>query len=347
MVGRGISRAVWLGVAALGTAGASLAADRYAVVSRAPKELRTPMAYVPLTINATTLPWVRRATSALSGLRGGERVRGVSTQHRTVPATGGRPAVGVLTSERPDRPKRSAALLWIHGGGYVIGTVAGTTPACRAWARDLNLLVVSVDYRLAPEAPYPAAIDDCFSALAWLHANADELGIDPGRIAVGGDSAGGGLAASLAQRAVDEGLDVAFQLLVYPMLDDRTCGREAPDGVGQLGWTPASNVFGWTSYLGRPPGGPDAGPYAVASRRSSLAGLPPAWIGVGTTDLFVAEDVAYAERLTAAGVAVDLEIIEGLFHGADQMAPQAPLTREFTLARDEALRAGLGLDLNV
>ena len=211
------------------------------------------------------------------------------------------------------------------------------------FARDLNVLVVNVDYRLAPECPFPAGLADCYAALAWLHDNAKTLNIDPDRIAVGGDSAGGGLAACLAQRAHDAGLGVAFQLLIYPMLDDRTCLREPEAGVGELIWTPASNQFGWSSYLGTEPGTVSPPPYAAASRRYALAGLPPAWIGVGTPDLFRGEDVAYAERLREAGVEVTLEIVEGLYHGADGLASDAPQSKLFYASQVDALRHGLAL----
>lgn len=337
----GRAGALWL-TAAAGAAGMAFAAERRRIVRRAPKELRSPAAYLPLEYNAATLPWLRRATSVTSRLAPPAPVRGVSTRATTIPREDDAPGVDVLISERPDRPKGSAALLWIHGGGFVAGRAADTTALCRARAKDLNVLVVSVDYRLAPEHPFPAGLDDSFAALAWLHAHASELRIDPHRIAVGGDSAGGGLAACLAQRAHDGGLEVAFQLLVYPMLDDRTCLSAPPPGVGELVWTPASNRFGWTSYLGQEPGG-QAPPYAVAARRADLAGLPPAWIGVGTTDLFCAEDVEYAHRLTEAGVAVTTEIVPDLFHGADAVAPKAPQSAAFREAQDAALRDALGL----
>ncbi len=334
---------IWLGLAAA-MGGVALAADRIAKVRRAPAELRTPMAYVALPFNAVTLPWVRAAmASPLYPTPTVAPVPGVATRHQIVPGPAGAPDVGVLIHERPDRPKGSPALLWIHGGGFIIGTAAMYTPLCRTIAHELNILVVAVDYRLAPEQPFPAGLDDCAAVLAWLRANADELGIDPDRIAIGGDSAGGGLAACLVQRAHDEGTDVAFQLLVYPMLDDRTCLHPASVGVGELGWTPASNRFGWSSYLDADPGGPTAPPYSVAARRESLAGLPPAWIGVGTTDLFHDEDVAYAERLRDDGVRVTLEVLEGFYHGADQLAPTASLTRRFRAAQLDALRGGLGL----
>jgi acetyl esterase/lipase len=336
--GSGGTGAIWWGVGAAGLAGVAMVADRVQKVRRVPAELRSMLAYLPITFNASTLHLLR---AGLARTPSGT-LPGVSTRGQTIRGADA-PDVRVLISERPDRPAGSPVLLWIHGGGYVIGNAAMTTATCRRFARDLNALVVSVDYRLAPENPFPAGLDDCYTALTWLHANAATLGIDPARIAVGGESAGGGLAASLAQRAHDESVGVAFQLLIYPMLDDRTCQREPTAGVGELIWTPASNHFGWSSYLGAEPGTASPPPYAAASRRYALAELPPAWIGVGTPDLFHGEDVAYAERLRAEGVDVTLEVVEGLYHGADGMAPEAPQSKLFYASQVDALRHGLGL----
>lgn len=210
------------------------------------------------------------------------------------------------------------------------------------FARELGLLVISVEYRLAPQHPFPAAHDDAMAGLRWLHEHADDLGVDPYRTAVGGDSAGGGLAAAVAQHAHDEGIALAFQLLRYPMLDDRTCAVEPPRGVGELVWTPSLNRYGWASYLGHAPAGPTAAPYAVPGRRSDLAGLPPAWIGVGELDLFRAEDEAYADALRRAGVEVALDVVPGFYHGADQLAGDAPIARRFADRQIAALRRGLG-----
>lgn len=326
--------------AALAAAGAALA-DRHDKLRRVPVELRVPRAYLPLPISAPTLPLVRAITSRLPAAP----VPGVAVQWRTIPGADGSPGVRLVIAQRPDRPKNSPALLWLHGGGFVMGSGAAVPAAGPRLAHELNALVVGVDYRLAPEHPAPAALDDCAAALSWLHEHAADLGIDPGRLAVGGESAGGALAAALAQRAHDEGrVPVAFQALVYPMLDDRTVLTAPPSGVGELLWTPSANRFGWRSYLGVEPGADAVPGYAVPARRGSLEGLPPAWIGVGDRDLFHAEDLAYAERLRAAGVDVILDVIEGLYHGADAVAPDAPQSRALWRGEVAALRRGLGLD---
>ncbi|MEL7208924.1 MAG: alpha/beta hydrolase, partial [Actinomycetota bacterium] len=199
-------------------------------------------------------------------------------------------------------------------------------------------LVVSVDYRLAPEHPFPAALDDCMAALRWLQGRAAELGVDATRIAVGGASAGGGLAASVCQRARDEGgPDICFQLLNYPMLDDRTVLVDDHEGRGVFVWTPTSNRFGWSAYLGGHPREVDDRPYAVPARTEDLAGLPPAWVGVGELDLFHAENVDYASRLGAAGVDCALHTVPGMYHAADGIAAGAESMREYRAAMVSAL----------
>lgn len=251
--------------------------------------------------------------------------------------TGAEGAVPVWTYETDDRRRDGAtgALVWMHGGGLVAGTPVQDHGLCNRIARDLNCLVVNVDYRLAPEHPYPAAIDDVAAVLGWLHSHARALGVDPARVAVGGASAGGGLAAALAQRAFDEHLPVAFQMLIYPMLDDRT-GADGPvPGRGEFVWTAADNAAGWTAYLGRPAGGQEDRPWAVAARRQHLEGLAPAWIGVGDLDLFLDEDVDYALALEEAGVRAHLRVEPGMYHGAD-LCTWAASMRDF---RSEAIEA--------
>ncbi|MDZ7883333.1 MAG: alpha/beta hydrolase [Mycobacterium sp.] len=222
------------------------------------------------------------------------------------------------------------ALLWIHGGGYVIGSASQDDVLCRRFASTLGVTVASVEYRLAPQHPYPAGLQDCYAALTWL---AGLPAVDAERVAIGGASAGGGLAAALALLARDRGeVPLAAQLLVYPMLDDRSVGPQF-DAPGHRLWTQESNRFGWSAYLGG--ADPDV---AVPARRDDLSGLPPAWVGVGTLDLFHDEDLAYAQRLRAAGVPCDVEVVQGAFHGFDGVAPKTAVSRAFFDSQCAALR---------
>lgn len=236
----------------------------------------------------------------------------------------------------------SPVLLWLHGGGYLIGKPEIDETVCVLYAREAGLTVVSVDYRRAPNHPFPAALDDSYSALQWVAAHAQELGIDARRIAVGGESAGGGLAAALAQLAHDrQEIQPVFQLLVYPMLDDRTVLRTDLDDSHNIAWSQKSNRFGWESYLGQECGTPVAPAYAVPARRDDLSSLPPAWIGVGSLDLFYDEDTAYAQELQACGVACELVVVPGAFHGFDVLAPQIALVQDFRQSQIRALKQNL------
>ncbi|MCV7410012.1 alpha/beta hydrolase [Mycobacterium florentinum] len=241
---------------------------------------------------------------------------------------------GVRLFRPPGVTEPGPALLWIHGGGYVIGTAAQDDRVCHNFSTRLGITVASVEYRLAPEHPYPTPVEDCYSVLTWL---AGLPAVDPTRVAIAGASAGGGLAAALAFLARDRGeVTPLLQMLVYPMIDDRsslTAGK--PD---YRLWSTRSNQFGWAAYLG------DADPQvAVPARRDDLAGLAPAWIGVGTHDLFHDEDLAYAERLRAAGVPCQVEIVPGAFHGFDLVAPKVKVSQRFFDTQCETLRTALAV----
>lgn len=311
-----------------------------AAVSGVSPELRSPAMFLPLHLtNASITRFVRSLPMPEA-----ELPASIRHEVRSLPGRYGRPDVEVHLYQRPGRTRPGGVLYWIHGGGFVIGTPAMGHQFCSRVADELDVLVVSVDYRLAPENPVPEGLEDCYTGLRWVHEHAEELGVDPARIAIGGDSAGGGLAACLAQLAHDRGeVDLCFQLLVYPMLDDRTVLRRDHGGTGEFIWSPESNRFGWTSYLGRSPAWASAPPYAAGARRDDLAGLPPAWIGVGDIDLFHDEDVAYAQRLSAAGVPCDLYVVPGMYHGADGFPGPAssPAMTAFNQAKIDALRAVL------
>jgi acetyl esterase/lipase len=290
-------------------------------------------------------PWLRTAgrflpyrrglfVRHLRLLRAGMAVTGRVTARRDVEVV----AVSATSSVRVQRPSglgdKPPAVLWIHGGGYVWGSAAVNDRAVRRMADNLGVLVASVEYRLAPEHRYPAALDDCYAALQWLAALDD---IDRRRILVAGKSAGGGLAAALTLRCVDAGLvDLTGQVLIYPMLDDRTVRRSTV--AGARGWTPQDNLFGWRSYLGCEPGADGVNAYAAPARRSDLSGLPPTWIGVGTADLLHDESVDYGKRLRAAGVPTQLAIVPGAFHGFDVVGAHTSVVRRFTESQLAAMR---------
>ncbi len=274
-------------------------------------------------VGPRTLRLVRALSPAVQ--RGGGKKRDVEAL--ILPS-----GVGVRLHRPTGVSQPGPALLWIHGGGYVIGTAQQDDDLCRRFVRELGVTVAAVDYRLAPEHPYPAPLEDCYSALTWL---AGLPAVDPARVAIGGASAGGGLAAALALLARDRGeITPTLQLLAYPMLDDRS-GSTAENPNYRL-WGPKSNRFGWAAYLG------NTDPkVAVPARHEDLSGLPPAWIGVGTHDLFHDEDLAYAARLKAAGVPCEIETVPGAFHGFDLVVPKATVSKAFFASQCASLRSAL------
>jgi acetyl esterase/lipase len=206
------------------------------------------------------------------------------------------------------------AVVTIHGGGYIIGSYDMDSPLLDRWCPRLGVVGVSVEYRLAPETPYPGPLEDCYAALRWTYDNAGELGIDRDRIGLYGLSAGGGLAAALALLARDRGeVPLAFVLLDCPMLDDRQL-MPSIRADGLYVWGSGSNQFGWRSYLGELYGSDEVPSYAAAARASDLGGLPPTCLVVGSIDGFRDEDIDYAQRLNQAGVNCELHVIAGLPH---------------------------------
>jgi len=269
-------------------------------------------------------------------------VNGVTSEDHHLPAEDGAPDVLVRVYRPVAGPESAPALLWIHGGGYVLGSIEEDDPMASHLAESIPCVVVSVEYRLSPEHPFPCSLDDCYTALTWLATNSNQLGIDDTRIAIGGVSAGGGLAAGLALLARDRGeVDVVFQLLVYPMLDDCNVDQTGDGLVDSFVWTRENNFMGWEAYLGRTPGGEGVSPYASAARSDDLAGLPPAYIPVGELDLFLNENIDYGRRLIEAGVAAEIHVYPGAYHGFDLLGPEAAVSQQSARDRDEALRRAL------
>jgi acetyl esterase/lipase len=270
----------------------------------------------------------------------GQKLPEIEVSERAIPGPPGAPDVRLLLYRPKAAGSSRPAVLHIHGGGYVLGSPEIADAANQALARDLDCVVASVDYRLAPETVFPGNLEDCYAALKWLHAGAADLGVDASRIALKGESAGGGLAAGLSLLARDRGeVPLAFQLLVYPMIEDRSPDTPHPF-VGEFIWTRQANHFGWSSILGREPGGEGVSPYAAAARASDLSGLPPTCIAVGALDLFLEENMDYARRLTRAGVPMELHVYPGAYHGFPMVGDTGVGLRFERDCRD-ALRRGL------
>jgi acetyl esterase/lipase len=245
------------------------------------------------------------------------------------------PETGAATG--PARP----CVYFIHGGGYISGSALTVDPRLNRWVETLGCVVVAVDYRLAPEHPYPTPLEDCYTGLSWTVGNAERLGIDPERVVVAGASAGGGLAAALALLSRDRGGPrLAHQVLIYPMLDDRQISPSSQMD-GTMVWDRAANQLGWRAYLGPLAGTADVPGYAAPARAADLGGLPPAFIATGAADLFRDESLDYAARLLEAGLPAELHVYPGAPHGFDVMVPAADVSRRFDAELTGALRAAL------
>ncbi len=288
---------------------------------------------------AETLHAFRRATQENVELGDAEAVGVARTEVEVTSADGTnvRCLLYVPKTAADNRP----GYLHIHGGGYVIGSSEGSDATNLAIASRLGAVVLSVGYRLAPEHPIPAPLDDCYAGLGWLHEAAESFGVNRDRIAIGGESAGGGLAAMLAIKARDAGeYAICHQQLTYPMLDNLT-GTDKQTGdplTGEFVWTRERNVFGWASFLGDA----DAVAPHVPARLESFEGLPPTWMMTASLDLFRDEDIAYAQRLLAAGVPTELIVYDGACHGF-QMIPGTALGKRYARDHLTALAKGLGI----
>ncbi len=268
----------------------------------------------------------------------------VATEDHHAPGADGT-AVLVRVYRPAAAPSPAPVLYWVHGGGLVMGSVAQNDDMCASIASHHGIVVTSVEYRLAPEHPYPAPLDDCYAGLRWLAAHAAELDVDVTRIAIGGASAGGGLAAGLALLARDRAeVAVCFQLLVYPMLDDRNATPSSHAIVDPKVWNRDANAAGWNAYLAGRAGADDIDAYAAPARAADLAGLPPTYIDVGDLDLFLDEDIAYAQGLMRAGVPVELHVYPGAFHGSNNFVSRSALSRRWNADERAALARALGVE---
>lgn len=239
--------------------------------------------------------------------------------------------------------RKRGAILHIHGGGYIMGDAASGVPRLQGLAEKYGGVIVTVDYRLAPETRFPGPLEDIYVVLKWLYANADKLGIDPLRISVMGESAGGGLAAMLSTTARDRGeVSIYSQLLVSPMLDDRTASSRAmPSWMGYGSWSQEANRYGWGAFMGVPAGSDVVPAGAVPARVEDFSGLPVTFIGVGSIDLFAEENIEYARRLVRAGVPTEMVVISGGFHGFQNMMADTPPAQQFDAALNAAIKRAL------
>jgi acetyl esterase/lipase len=263
----------------------------------------------------------------------------VKVEDHQVPGPADAPPITlrVYTPRAGSEPR--PCLYWIHGGGMILGDIDLDDRSCQTYAAELHCVVVSVRYRLAPEHPHPAPVEDCYAGLKWTAAHASRLGIDGRRLVVGGASAGGGLAAATALLARDRGGPaVSFQCLIYPMLDDRNQTLSSREFVDIPSWGRLANIAGWTALLGSAVGSKEVSPYAAPARATDLSGLPPALVQVGELEVFRDEDIDYATRLMQAGVATELHVYPGAYHGWDSVAPEAAVSKRAIADRMDALR---------
>ncbi|MFJ7194120.1 MULTISPECIES: alpha/beta hydrolase [unclassified Streptomyces] len=270
---------------------------------------------------------------------------GVELSEHRVPGAEGAPEVPVAVFRPAGAGTTLPAVLYVHGGGFVLEEGDGDRALAARWAAELGAVVVCVRYRLAPEHPYPAATDDCYAALEWLASNAAGLGADPARIAVAGISAGGGLAAALALLARDRGGPaLCFQLLDIPELDDRLETPSMREFTGTPVWNRPNAVHSWRAYLGadRDPAAPVPA-YAAPARAEDLSRLPPAYVAVSDLDPLRDEGLDYAQRLVQAGVPTELHLFPGTFHGAAGFVPDTAVTRRMSEGALDALRRGLSV----
>ncbi|MGY3684367.1 alpha/beta hydrolase [Streptomyces sp. TE33382] len=304
-------------------------------------ELTGPRGLVGFTIPRQRELYEEMNRAALAALPPNDRVE---FEDLTVPGPAGAPDAAVRVY-RPTGTRGTGPLpgiLYIHGGGMITGSIATDHRQVLPLVEAIGAVVVSVEYRLAPEHPHPAPVEDCYAALLWMSGEASALGIDPGRLALYGGSAGGGLAAGVALLARDRGTPpLAFQMIPYPMLDDRNTTPSSHEITGIGIWDRAANLQGWQSLLGERAGSDEVDAYAAPARAEDLSGLPPTFLDVGELDLFRDENITFANRLMQAGVPVELHVYPGGIHAGELLAPDAELSARIVGYRTDALARAL------
>ena len=264
-------------------------------------------------------------------------VEGVDSEDISIPGPAGAPDITARIYKPKNLSGSKPGMLWIHGGGYILGDLDVDDYNLRQMCVNTGCIILSTNYRLAPEDPFPAPVEDCYASLKWMVGNSQILGIDKSRIAIGGGSAGGGIAAGLAIMTRDMGeIEIVFQLLIYPMIDDRNITPSSHTITDPRTWDREKNIFAWKAYLGDSVEDGNVSPYAAAARAEDLSGLPPAYIAVGELDLFLDEDIEYAQRLLQAGISTELHVYPGATHGFDSVL-NAAVSRKFIENRDRAI----------
>lgn len=297
----------------------------------------------PALLDLSDIPKTREGLAGLmAAMPSPELPSDVVISERLAPGRAGDPDVPVRIYQPETAAPGGPAMYWIHGGGMVLMAAEGDDVKCATWARELGIVIASVDYRLAPETPYPGPIHDCHAGLSWFASCADEFEVNTEQIVIGGASAGGGLAAGTALFARDHGGPaLAGQFLVYPMLDDRNETVSSTSVSDTRVWNHEANVLAWEAYLGGIEG--DAPIYAAPARCEDLSGLPPAFINVGQHDIFLDEDMAYARGLLAGGVPTELKVYPHAFHGSNSFVADHPISQQWATDERAGLRRLLGL----
>jgi acetyl esterase len=305
-------------------------------------ELAAAVAMLP-TLDVSDIPAARATMKELrAGLPEPDET-GISVTDVTVPGPAGAPDV-TLRIYRPDEVAGPIGIYDVHGGGFILGDIDASHAGNVALARAVGAVVVTVEYRLAPEAPFPAPLEDVYAGLVWFAEHAADYGVDPARIAIHGISAGGGLCAGLALLARDRGGPaIAFQYLGVPEVDDRLTTPSMTAFTDTPIWNRPNAIVSWDSYLGEGvPGSADVSPYAAPARATDLSGLPPAYVSTMAFDPLRDEGIAYGLALLAAGVPVELHLFPGTFHGSTLIEGAAISQREIT-ERVAVLRRALGV----
>ncbi|KAF2418993.1 hypothetical protein EJ08DRAFT_654109 [Tothia fuscella] len=265
----------------------------------------------------------------------------VTTKDYHVAASDGHQILLRFYTKNGATAKSTAGVLYMHGGGFIAGSVPLYDPVVGNYVSKTGVPFLNVEYRLAPENVYPVPVEDCYAGLVWLHEHASELGIDPAKIAIMGDSGGGGMAAALTHLAKErKGSSIAKQILIYPMLDDRNVAQD--DHLAAFAvWSSTDNETGWGAMLGSRRGTSTVPPTAAPARMTDATGLPPMYIETGELDLFRAENLVYAAQFGKAGVSVEVHVHPGCPHGYDLFAPNSKVTKR---AFEDRFRAILSIE---